>query len=99
MFSFHCIIVHENLTFESRSVFYLSLIHFAKKVEGEDPKNNSQKLKTDKDFLPLFLLGRICQGHQSKTVILQKSLSRYMVNVPILLSLYWLNSAVQQINH
>ena len=57
--------------------------------EGEDPKNNFQKLKTDKDFLPLFLLGRICQGHQSKTVILQK----------ILLSLYWLNSAVQQINH
>ena len=77
MFSFHCIIVHEKLTFESRSVFYLSLIHFAKKVEGEDPKNNSQKLKTDKDFLPLFLLGRICQGHQSKTVILQKSLALY----------------------
>ena len=86
MFSFLCIvfkIVYEKIDFSESLFLYLNLIHFAKKVEGENPKKNSQKLKTVKDSLPLFLLDRISQGHQSKTVILQKSLSRYMLYVPL----------------
>ena len=37
----------------------------------------------------MHLLGRIFQGYQSETVILQKSVSRYMLNVPVLLSQSW----------
>ena len=87
MFSYLCIvpfkIVYEIFDFLESLFLYLNLIHFGKKVEGENPKKNSQKLKTVKEFLPFFLLGRISQRYQAKTVILQKSLSRCTLYVPV----------------
>ena len=65
MFSFLCIvikIVYEKFRFLESLFLYRNLIHFAKEVEGENPKKNSQKLKQLKipcpsSFLIVFLKG------------------------------------------